>query len=265
MSSESSKPSSSNINAILLGPPGAGKGTQAQKLVDRYNVCQLSTGDMLREAVTNKTDVGKQAESVMKAGGLVSDEIVVNLINENLDKPACKNGFLLDGFPRTIVQARKLDDLLDNRKSKLNAVVEFQIDDQLLISRVCGRLIHKTSGRSYHNEFNPPKVPMTDDITGEPLERRSDDNEEALAKRLDSYHKQTYPLVDYYSQKSLHKAIDASQKPNKVFEDLTAIFDNIRKKTSLQQQYKPKPVTLSKEVTLITSAIIDALKEHGRL
>jgi len=256
---------SKNINAILLGPPGAGKGTQAQKLVDRYNVCQLSTGDMLREAVANKTDVGKQAESVMKAGGLVSDEIVVNLINENLDKPACTNGFLLDGFPRTIVQARKLDDLLDNRKSKLNAVVEFQIDDKLLISRVCGRLIHKSSGRSYHNEFNPPKEPMKDDITGETLEKRSDDNEEALAKRLDAYHKQTYPLVDYYSQKNLHKSIDASQAPKKVFEDLTTIFDVIKKKASLQQQYKPKPVTLSKELTLVTSAIIEALREHGRL
>jgi len=256
---------SSNINAILLGPPGAGKGTQAQKLVDRYNVCQLSTGDMLREAVAKKTEVGKQAESVMKAGGLVSDEIVVNLINENLDKAECKKGFLLDGFPRTIVQAEKLDHLLDSRKQKLNAVVEFQIDDKLLISRVCGRLIHKSSGRSYHNEFNPPKVPMTDDITGEPLERRSDDNEEALAKRLDAYHKQTYPLVDYYSQKGLHKAIDAAEAPKKVFANLTEIFDNIRKKASITQQYKPKPVTLNKEVTLITSAILEVLKEHGRL
>jgi len=254
---------SKNINAILLGPPGAGKGTQAQHLVDRYNVCQLSTGDMLREAVANKTDVGKKADSVMKAGGLVSDEIVVNLINENLDKPACKNGFLLDGFPRTIGQAEKLDDLLGNRKQKLNSVVEFQIDDKLLISRVCGRLIHKASGRSYHAEFNPPKVSMKDDITGEPLERRSDDNEEALAKRLDAYHKQTYPLVDYYTKKNLHKAIDASLPPKQVFANLTSIFDDIKKKFSQPKQYKP--ITLSKEITLVTSVIIDALREQGRL
>jgi len=255
--------SQNNINAILLGPPGAGKGTQAQKLVDRYNVCQLSTGDMLREAVANKTDVGQQAESVMKAGGLVSDEIVVNLINENLDKPACKNGFLLDGFPRTIGQAQKLDDLLDNRNQKLNAVVEFKIDDRLLISRVCGRLIHKSSGRSYHNEFHPPKVPMKDDITGEPLERRSDDNEEALAKRLDAYHKQTYPLVDYYTKKHLHKAVDASLPPKQVFANLTAIFDDINHKLTQTKQYKP--IVLNKEITLITSSVIDALRDQGRL
>jgi len=218
---------SKNINAILLGPPGAGKGTQAQKLVDRYNVCQLSTGDMLREAVANKTDVGKQAESVMKAGGLVSDEIVVNLINENLDKPACTNGFLLDGFPRTIVQARKLDDLLDNRKSKLNAVVEFQIDDKLLISRVCGRLIHKSSGRSYHNEFNPPKEPMKDDITHEPLIRRSDDNAETLKKRLLAYHSQTKPLVQYYQKRELHTRIDAARAPKEVTKSIVDLANGL--------------------------------------
>lgn len=219
------------VNAILLGPPGAGKGTQAQKLVDRYNVCQLATGDMLRDAISKGTDVGQQAKSVMAAGGLVSDDLVVNLIKENLDNPQCKNGFLLDGFPRTIGQAEKLDLLLETRNQKLDAVVEFKIDDNLLIRRITGRLIHKSSGRSYHEEFHPPKVEMKDDITGEALERRSDDNVDSLKKRLEAYHKQTAPLADYYAKKGLHQAIDASLASNVVYGNLISIFDHLKKKS----------------------------------
>lgn len=249
------------INSILLGPPGAGKGTQAQFLIDRYSVCQLSTGDMLREAITNQTEVGKQVKSVMASGGLVSDEIVVNLINENLDKPECKNGFLLDGFPRTIVQAEKLDELLDARKQKLDAVVEFKIDDSLLIRRITGRLLHKASGRTYHEEFNPPKEHMKDDLTGEPLERRADDNVEALAKRLDAYHKQTSPLADYYAGKGLHKAIDASLDQKVVQSQIASIFDGILKK--YQQPAKPKKLEFSKDVMLVMSGVTEALREKG--
>ncbi len=135
-------------------------------------MCQLSTGDMLREAVSQQTEVGKQAEAIMKAGGFVSDEICVQLVSDSLDKPECKNGFLLDGFPRTLVQAEKLDALLEKRQQKLDAVVEFLIDDDLLVRRICGRMIHKPSGRSYHEEFAPPKVPMTDDVTGETTNQR---------------------------------------------------------------------------------------------
>lgn len=253
----------STINTILLGPPGAGKGTQANFLIDRYKVCQLSTGDMLREAVSKQTDIGKQAKAVMDAGGLVSDEIVVNLINENLDKPECKNGFLLDGFPRTIVQAEKLDGLLENRKQKLDAVVEFKIEDSLLISRITGRLLHKASGRTYHNEFNPPKEPMKDDITGEPLERRSDDNVEALTKRLDAYHKQTAPLAAYYASRGIHKEIDASLKPKVVQEHIAAIFDSIRNLGQIAKPKKIEKVKFSEDTLLIMSSVTEVLKEKG--
>lgn len=250
------------VNAILLGPPGAGKGTQAQKLIDRYNVCQLSTGDMIREAIANETDVGKQVKAVYSVGGLVSDDIVVNLVNENLNRPECRNGFLLDGFPRTQVQAEKLDELLAQRNQKLDTVVEFKIDDELLIRRITGRLIHKASGRSYHEEFHPPKVPMKDDVTGEPLERRSDDNVDALKKRLDAYHKQTAPLAHYYAKKGLHTVIDASLPSKVVHDKLVSVIENLKKSVSIQ---KPKAIQtkFSPDTFLVMSSVAEALKARG--
>jgi len=258
------------INAILLGPPGAGKGTQANKLIDRYNVCQLSTGDMLREAITKQTEIGLEAKAVIASGKLVSDEIVVNLIRENMDKPACKNGFLLDGFPRTQVQAEKLDNLLEERKQKLDAVIEFKIADSLLVKRITGRLIHKASGRSYHEEFHPPKVEMKDDITGEPLERRPDDNAEALVKRLESYHTLTSPLVSYYSNKGLHQEIDAAQPSEKVTEQLLEVCEKIRETFAkkavvpkVEVPEPPKPLKFSDDVMIVMTSVTDALKAKG--
>ncbi|TRM59829.1 adenylate kinase 1 [Schizophyllum amplum] len=203
------------LRTILVGPPGAGKGTQAPRIRDEFCVCHLATGDMLRE----------QAKKIMDSGGLLPDDIVVKMIRDQLEKnSACKNGFVLDGFPRTVGQAQKLDGMLTERKEKLDSVVQLLIDDQLLISRITGRLIHPASGRTYHREFSPPKKPMTDDVSGEPLIQRSDDNAETLHKRLSTYHTQTGPVVEYYRKKGIWHGIDAAQSPAVVWDNMRKIF-----------------------------------------
>ncbi|KAH9483583.1 Adenylate kinase [Psilocybe cubensis] len=213
------------LRTILIGPPGAGKGTQAPRIRDDFCVCHLATGDMLREQVQQKTPLGIQAKKIMDAGGLVSDEIMVGMIQDQLDNnKSCKNGFVLDGFPRTVPQAQKLDGMLEKRGEKLDSVVQLLIDDQLLISRITGRLIHAPSGRTYHKEFHPPKKPNVDDVTGEPLIQRSDDNVETLRKRLGAFHAQTGPVVDYYKAKGLWHGIDAAQSPSVVWDNLKSIF-----------------------------------------
>ncbi|KAG8701095.1 adenylate kinase [Ceratobasidium sp. 394] len=213
------------LRMILIGPPGAGKGTQAPTIRDKFCVCHLATGDMLREQVAKKTQLGVEAKKIMDAGGLVSDDIMVGMIKDQLqNNKDCKNGFILDGFPRTVPQAQKLDSMLTERKEKLDHVIELKIEDQLLVSRITGRLIHLASGRTYHKEFNPPKKPMTDDVTGEPLIQRSDDNAETLRKRLAAFHKQTGPVVDYYKKQGIWKGVDAAQSPKVVWDSLSKIF-----------------------------------------
>lgn len=184
------------MRLILLGAPGAGKGTQATFICQRYGIPQISTGDMLRAAVKAGTPLGVEAKKVMDAGGLVSDDIIIGLVKERIAQPDCAKGFLFDGFPRTIPQA----DAMKDAGVKLDVVLEIDVPDAAIIERMSGRRTHPASGRSYHVKFNPPKVEGRDDVTGEPLIQRDDDKEETVRKRLDVYQKQTRPLVDYYSR-----------------------------------------------------------------
>jgi adenylate kinase len=219
------KPIAEQMRIILMGPPGAGKGTQAPKIKEKFCVCHLATGDMLRSQVAKKTPLGKEAKKIMDQGGLVSDEIMVNMIKNEIEtNQECQNGFILDGFPRTVAQAERLDDMLVARNQKLHHAIQLEIDDALLVSRITGRLVHPASGRSYHRIFNPPKEDMKDDITGEPLIQRSDDNAETLKKRLSTYHTQTAPVVEYYKKTGIWKGIDASQEPGQVWRSLLGIF-----------------------------------------
>ena len=183
------------MKVILLGGPGAGKGTQAGYITEKYNIPQISTGDMLRAHVKAGSDLGKAAKKIMDDGGLVSDDIIMGMIKERIKEDDCKNGYLFDGFPRTIPQA----DALKDGGIAVDAVVEIDVDDNEIIKRMSGRRVHLASGRTYHIVFNPPKVEGKDDETGEDLIQRDDDQEETVRKRLDVYHEQTEPLIAYYS------------------------------------------------------------------
>jgi adenylate kinase len=183
------------MSLILLGPPGAGKGTQAAFITEHFGIPQISTGDMLRAAVKAGTPLGVAAKKIMDAGGLVSDDIIIGLVQDRLQQPDCNKGYLFDGFPRTIPQA----DALKKAHVALDFVIEIAVPEEDIIDRMSGRRVHPASGRSYHLRFNPPKVAEHDDLTGEPLVQRDDDKEETVRHRLKVYRDQTRPLVDYYS------------------------------------------------------------------
>jgi adenylate kinase len=185
---------------------------------------------MLRAAVAAGTDVGKKAKAVMERGELVSDEIMVNLIKDNINTSECRAGFVLDGFPRTVEQAEKLDVMLQSQNTKLDRVLEFKIDEELLVKRITGRLVHMPSGRSYNIYFKPPRVTGKDDVTGEPLVQRSDDNEATLRKRLDAYRKNTAPLVTYYSQKHVLTTLDAAADMGHVWKEIQTVLDKCNTK-----------------------------------
>ena len=216
------------MRVILLGGPGAGKGTQANYIKEKYNIPQISTGDMLRAAVKAGTPLGVAAKKVMDAGGLVSDDIILGLVDERIKEPDCVNGYLFDGFPRTLAQA----DALKAKGIPLDCVVEIDVDDNEIIKRMSGRRVHLASGRTYHVVFNPPKQEGTDDVTGEPLIQRDDDQEETVRQRLKVYHDQTEPLIQYYSKWAASGTADAPRyvKINgigKVDEIRDAIFAGI--------------------------------------
>ena len=208
-------------NFILLGPPGAGKGTQADLICDLYQIPKLSTGDMLREAVASGSDLGKQVSSILDSGGLVSDDIIGSLIEERLLMPDCKNGSLFDGVPRTLGQAKILDDM----GVSFSHVIEIVVEDDVIVSRMSGRRVHPGSGRNYHIDYNPPKIEGIDDESGEALIQREDDKPETVLKRLDVYHEQTEPLTNFYKEISskselVYFSVDGSKSVNEVFANI---------------------------------------------
>ena len=213
------------MKIILLGAPGAGKGTQAQFIMQKFGIPQISTGDMFRAAIKEGTELGKQAKALMDEGKLVPDELTVALVKDRIAQPDCANGFLLDGFPRTIPQA----DALKESGVKIDLVLEFDVADEVIVERMSGRRVHQASGRSYHIVYNPPKVEGKDDVTGEDLIIRADDKPETVLDRLAVYHKQTSPLIDYYQAEAKagdtqYFRLDGTQKVEEVSQELNKIL-----------------------------------------
>jgi adenylate kinase len=210
-------------NIILLGPPGAGKGTQADLICSLCNIPKISTGDMLREAVASGSDFGKKVSHILDTGGLVSDEIIGSLIKDRLTKPDCENGSLFDGVPRTLGQASELQ----NMGIQFTHVIEIYVDDKVIVNRMSGRRVHPGSGKNYHIAYNPPKVEGIDDETGEPLIQREDDKPDTVLKRLSVYHEQTKPLSEFYSNQSIssdliYLRVDGSKTVDEVFESISS-------------------------------------------
>ncbi len=197
------------MNIILLGPPGAGKGTQAKRLEKQHNIIQLSTGDMLRAAIESGSNLGQKAKPIMDAGKLVPDELMIEIISDRIDQPDCANGFILDGFPRTTPQAEALDRMLADKGLKLNSVIEMKVQDDILVDRITGRYTCANCGAGYHDHFQKPKSDgVCDNCGGTEFKRRSDDNAETVRSRLAAYHAQTAPILPYYAAKGVLMAVD---------------------------------------------------------
>lgn len=215
------------MNIILLGPPGAGKGTQARIIEKERGLVQLSTGDMLRAAVAAGSEIGLKAKAVMEAGGLVSDEIVIGIISDRIDEPDCANGFILDGFPRTLPQAAALEELLKSKGKALNAVIEMRVDDEKLVERITGRFTCGACGEGYHDKFRMPKTEgVCDNCGANDFKRRADDNAETLRARLLSYYKETSPLIGYYYAKDNLLSIDGTAAMDAVTSSIEAILND---------------------------------------
>ncbi len=216
------------MNLILLGPPGAGKGTQAKRIEAARGLVQLSTGDMLRAAVAAGTEVGKKAKDVMERGELVSDEIVIGIISDRIDEPDCANGFILDGFPRTVAQAEALEGLLKEKGKQLDVVIEMQVEDDPLVGRITGRFTCAKCGEGYHDEFKMPvKEGVCDKCGSTEFSRRADDNEETVRSRLAAYHEQTSPLIAFYKDRGILKSIDGMAPIDDVTAQISAVLDAV--------------------------------------
>lgn len=215
------------MQLLLMGPPGAGKGTQAVKLVEKFNIPQISTGDMFRAAVKEGTPLGKKAKACMDAGTLVPDEVTVGIVRERLSKSDCKNGFILDGFPRTVEQATALEKILNELNLSLTKVLNINVPAEFLIERAIGRRICKTCGATYHVKFNPPKSDVCDNCGGE-LYQRADDNADTMKKRLSVYEESTHPLIEYYKKVGLYVEVDGRQPIEKVTEELINVLCSVK-------------------------------------
>jgi len=218
----------SELNLILLGPPGAGKGTQAERLVEDFDLPYYATGDILRAAVAEGTELGRQAKEYMDRGDLVPDEVIVGVIGARIDSPEALDGFLLDGFPRTLPQAEALEAALSPLGRRLTAVLSIEVGDDDVVRRLSGRRVNPKTGRVYHVEFDPPKVEGFDDIDGTKLVQRDDDREETIKHRLDVFHDQTEPLIDYYEAKGLLRRFDGSRSPDEVHAHIRATLATLR-------------------------------------
>lgn len=208
------------MRIILLGPPGAGKGTQAAGIVEKYNIPHISTGDIFRKNIKEGTELGNKAKEYMDQGLLVPDELTVGLVTDRISQDDCKNGFMLDGFPRNVTPARHLDEFLNEAKINLDKVINIEVDKEILVSRAVGRRICKSCGATYHVEFNPPKKEDACDVCQGELYQRADDNEETVSRRIQVYLDETKPLVDYYSKQGIIADINGQQSIDKVFSDI---------------------------------------------
>lgn len=215
------------MKIILLGPPGGGKGTQSKLLVSKFNIPQISTGDILREHVKNKSELGIKANSYMQNGELVPDNLILNMIKFRLKQDDCKTGYILDGFPRTIPQAEGLDNILKNLNQKLDKIVVLEVKDEDIIERMSGRRMHIESGRVYHIKFNPPKNEGLDDITNEKLTIRKDDQPETVKKRLMIYHETTKPLIEYYTSKNIVSSINGNKSIEDIHNEVIKTIKNV--------------------------------------
>ena len=225
---DGTKAGQSGANLILLGPPGAGKGTQARMLQERFGLVQLSTGDLLRAAVAAGTEAGKQAKAVMEAGDLVSDEIVIAILRDRLGDDDCARGVILDGFPRTTAQAGALDDLMAESGAEIGAAISLEVDDAAMVTRIAGRYTCGNCGEGYHDEFKQTQTEgKCDKCGGTEMKRRADDNAETVSQRLKAYHAQTAPLIEYYDNKGALKRVDAMGDIDAIAKELTVIVEQV--------------------------------------